>query len=169
LQCATIAQVNEGATEEQAAVGFLAEATAALVGVAARAVERVKDEVSPAEFRLLLAVATIGPAASATVAAHLGVARSSVTRLGDRLELSGHLRRRRGRPNRSVVRLELTDRGQELVGRVVARRREELAGIVGRLPEGAAGQVAAALAMVVDAAAAGGPAVEAGPIELRVR
>jgi DNA-binding MarR family transcriptional regulator len=152
--------------DEQAAVTALVAATRLLVGVATRAAERAGPEVSLAEFRLLLALTELGASPSARAAEWLGVAGSSVTRLGDRLEESGHLRRRRERPNRSVVRLELTKRGAELVERVMASRRGELAMIVGGLPPGTADQVAAAVRMVVDAAGAafGAPT---GPAELR--
>lgn len=148
----------------------LSAAIPVLVGVATRALERLEREMSLAQFRVLLALVELGSSPSATVADHLGIAGSSVTRIGDRLEASGHLRRCRERPNRSVVRLELTGTGRELVSRVMAWRDEELGAIVDRLPDGAAAHVASAVTAVVDAARAGHPeGAPAGPIELRVR
>ena len=99
--------------------------------------------------------AELGSTPSAVVAERLGSAPSSVTRLADRLEDSGHLVRHRERPNRSVVRLELTGAGRELVDRVIAARRRELTDVVDRLPAGSRKQVAAALEAVVAAAGRG--------------
>ena len=113
---------GRAAADRVAAVDALSTATPVLVGVALRAVERLEQEVSLSQFRVLLALVQLGPSPGARVAAHLAVAGSSVTRAGDRLEASGHLRRCRERPTRSIVRLELTENGRELVGRVVAWR-----------------------------------------------
>lgn len=163
-------QVRDAASsvedDEQATVTALMTATRVLVGVATRALERLDAEVTLVEFRLLLALAELGPSPSVKAAAWLGIAGSSVTRTSDRLQESGHLRRSRERPNRSVVRLELTQRGVDLVERVVAARREELGAIVGRLPPGTTNQVATALELLVEAAGDGfdEPAV---PAELR--
>lgn len=163
-EAAHAGRATEG--DEQAAVTALVAATRVLVGVATHAAEGAGHEVSLAEFRLLLALTELGTSPSARAAEWLGVAGSSVTRLADRLEESGHLVRRRERPNRSVVRLVLTERGVDLVQRVMASRREELARIVGGLPAGTAGQVATAVWMVVDAAGPrSGPPT--GPAELR--
>lgn len=146
------------------AVEALLAATPVLVGVAARAVEQLDPGVSLSGFRLLLALAELGTSPSVTVADHLGSTGSSVTRLADQLEESGHLVRRRERPNRSVVRLELTVAGRELVERVLTWRRAELASILARLPADAVRQIAAALESFVAAAGSGyGPT----PIELR--
>ena len=152
-------------SESSRAVAALMTATPVLVGVATRAVEQLGEEVSLAQFRLLRAVAEMGSSPSAVVAQRLGSAGSSVTRLADRLEDSGYLVRRRERPNRSVVRLELTAAGRELVDRVVAWRRDELTELVDRLPDGVAGQIATALDAVV---AAAGSVYDASPIELQV-
>lgn len=149
--------------ERASAADALATATPILVGVALRAVEELGEEVSLTQFRLLRALAELGSVPSSTVAQRLGSAGSSVTRLADRLEESGHLVRRRERPNRSVVRLELTDAGRELVDRMMAARRRELVEIVDRLPDGVAEQVATALEAVV---AAAGPDYGPAPIEL---
>lgn len=150
--------------ESSRAVEALVAATPVLVGVASRAMEALGEEVSLTQFRLLRALAELGSTPSAVVAERLGSAASSVTRLADRLEDSGHLVRHRKRPNRSVVRLELTGAGRELVDRMIAARRRELTAVVDRLPAGSAGQVAAALEAVV---AAAGVDHHAGPIELQ--
>lgn len=149
-----------------AVVESLLDATRVLVGVASRGLEQLADEVTIAQFRLLSVLREAGPSASVEVAARLGSAGSSVTRLADRLEESGHVLRRRERPNRSVVRLELTESGRELVDRVLRWRREELVRIVGQLPPGVAETIEHGMSLFVDVA---GHGYGAGPIELQVR
>jgi DNA-binding MarR family transcriptional regulator len=146
------------------AVEVLMKVTPVLVGVASRPMEQLGEEVSLTQFRLLRALAELGPTPSAIVAARLGSAASSVTRLADRLEESGHLERHRERPNRSVVRLELTARGHGLVQRIEDCRRRELTALVRGLPPGTAAQVAVALEALLGAA---GSDYDAAPIELQ--
>ncbi|NMO89515.1 MarR family winged helix-turn-helix transcriptional regulator [Actinomycetospora sp. TBRC 11914] len=147
------------------AVEALLAATPVLVGVASRALEALGAEVSLTQFRLLRVLAELGESPSAVVAERLGSAASSVTRLADRLEDSGHLVRRRERPNRSVVRLELTPAGHDLVTRVEEGRRRELTALVDRLAADVVPDVARALEALGDAA--GAEYGHAGPIELQ--
>ena len=136
--------------------------TPVLLGVAVHAVEARGRKVSLTQFRLLRALAELGPTPSTRLADHLGSAASSVTRLGDRLEGAGYVVRRREPPNRSVVRLELTAAGRTLVDQVESARRRELRRVVDRLPADTAAQLAGALHSVVSAA--GSPA---GPVALQ--
>jgi DNA-binding MarR family transcriptional regulator len=147
-------------------VEALFEATRVLVGVASRALEQLGEEVSVAQFRMLSVLQELGPSASVDVASRLGSAGSSVTRLADRLEESGHLTRHRERPNRSVVRLELTEAGRELVERVLRWRRAELGRIVERLPPPQVDEIERGVRRFLDVA---GHGYGAGPIELQVR
>ena len=94
-------------------------ATRDLVGVALRSVEQL--EISLPQFRLLLVLQERGKSASTECAQALGVVGSTVTRLADRLDASGHLTRGSDPNNRSIVTLALTDRGRKLV--VNTRRR----------------------------------------------
>jgi DNA-binding MarR family transcriptional regulator len=117
-------------------------ATSDLVGVALRSVEDL--EVSLPQFRLLRALDDLGEASATRCAEVLGVGGSSVTRLVDRLDASGHLVRRPDVDNRSAVVLALTDQGRRLVKRVKARRRRELGNALDRLgPEERAQCIAA--------------------------
>lgn len=106
-------------------------ATRDLVGLALRSVEQV--EVSLPQFRLLMALQDMGRSTSTECAKALGVAGSSVTRLADRLDASGHLARSGDPSNRSVVMLELTASGRKLVKQVAARRRRELSRALDRI------------------------------------
>ncbi|CCH78438.1 Regulatory protein, MarR [Nostocoides japonicum T1-X7] len=106
-------------------------ATRDIVGLALRSVESL--EVSLPQFRLLLVLHERGRASSTECAQALGVVGSSVTRLADRLDASGHLVRGRDPRNRSVVTLELTASGRRVVRKVTARRRRELGRMLDRL------------------------------------
>jgi DNA-binding MarR family transcriptional regulator len=108
-------------------------ATRDLVGVALRSLELLDGEVSLPQFRLLLVLHETGRCTSTQVAQALGLVGSSVTRLGDRLHASGHLIRGAEPSNRSVVTLELTDKGRKLVKQVITRRRRELSRVLDRL------------------------------------
>src|SRR5699024_1827932 len=76
-------------------------ATSDLVGVALRSVEDL--EVSLPQFRLLRVLDELGAASATRCAQVLGVGGSSITRLVDRLDASGHLVRRPDAGNRSAV------------------------------------------------------------------
>jgi DNA-binding MarR family transcriptional regulator len=155
-----------GPGADDGVVEALLDATRVLVGVASRGLEQLGDEVTVAQFRLLSVLREAGPSASVEVATRLGAAGSSVTRLADRLEESGHLERHRQRPNRSVVRLELTEAGGELVDRVLGWRRAELARILGQLPPGTADTIEEGMRRFTEVAGRG---YGAGPVELQVR
>lgn len=118
-------------------------ATSDLVGVALRSVEDL--EVSLPQFRLLRVLDDLGEASATKCAQVLGVGGSSVTRLVDRLDASGHLVRRPDAANRSAVVLALTDAGRRLVKKVETRRRRELKKALDRLSPDERAQCIAAL------------------------
>lgn len=99
-------------------------ATRDLVGLALQSVADL--ETSLPQFRLLNVLYEQGPTGSSQVAHALGVVGSTVTRLADRLDASGHLVRGAAPDNRSVVTLTLTSRGRELVEQVLNQRRRDL-------------------------------------------
>ena len=106
-------------------------ATRDLVGVALRSVDQL--EISLPQFRLLLVLQERGKSTSTECAQALGVVGSTVTRLADRLDASGHVVRGSDPTNRSVVTLSLTDRGRKLVRQITTRRRRELSRVLDRL------------------------------------
>jgi DNA-binding MarR family transcriptional regulator len=108
--------------------------TRALVGVTMQSLTVLGGQVSLPQFRLLLLSAGLGRVPSSRLAAELGMTASSVTRLADRLEASGLLTRGADPRNRSVVTLEVTQAGLDLVARVVERRHELLAAVLDRMP-----------------------------------
>lgn len=134
-----------------------------LIGVAARSVLDVEDEVTSVQLRVLVLVATTGSRTPGDIAAALGVHPSNATRTCDRLVRAG-LAERTGHPHdRRSVRLVLTPAGSALVERVITRRRSALAEVLAAMPERS--RAAAASAFAAFAAAAQSTATGADPAD----
>jgi len=133
--------------------------TRAVVGLTMQSMEVIGGDVSLPQFRLLLVLSGLGRVPSSRLAAEMGTGASSVTRLADKLESAGLLTRGTDPRSRSVVTVEATPAGVELVARVVARRQELLAAVLGRMTpseRAEAGRVARRFAgLAADAVAAG--------------
>jgi DNA-binding MarR family transcriptional regulator len=147
-------------------VEVLQAATRVLAGIALRSVDVLDGTVSLPQFRVLAVLADLGPARSTQVARALGLDASTVTRLADRLVAAGHVERGSEPGNRSVVTLELTPSGQDLVTRVTRWRRGELTRILGQLPPGDRDTLTAALRRLVEAAGEGYGPLAHGPVPL---
>ena len=102
--------------------------------VTARSLAAVDHDVTLAQYRSLVVLASRGPQTPGALASALGVHASTVTRMCDRL-VAKRLIRRGGSPtSRREVELRLTAKGRRLVDSVTRRRRAEIAAIVGRVP-----------------------------------
>jgi len=115
-------------------VDGILSASRALVAVAARSLATVAEDVTLAQYRALVELASRGPLRSADLALALTVDRSTATRMCDRLVRKGLVTRRRVDQDRRAVRISLTPAGQELVAEVSRRRRAEIRRIVRRMP-----------------------------------
>lgn len=102
-------------------------ASRAMVALAGRTLAEVDPEVTLPQSRALIVVASRGPQRITDIAADLGVAPSTATRMCDRLVRRGLVRRHRTASNRREVRLSLTPAGRSLVLELARRRRAELA------------------------------------------
>jgi len=147
-------------------VEVLQAATRVLAGVALRSLDVLDGAVSLPQFRVLAVLADLGRSRSVQVADALGLDASTVTRLADRLVAAGHVLRGSDPANRTVVTLELTDSGRNLVAQVVSWRRRELTRILGRLTPGARSELTASLRRLIEAAGEGYGAVRQGPVPL---
>jgi DNA-binding MarR family transcriptional regulator len=110
-------------------------ASRALVAVAARSLANVAEDVTLAQYRVLIELAARGPQRVADLATALGVDRSTATRMCDRLVRKRLVSRRRINEDRRGVRVSLTTAGGDLVREVSRRRRAEIATIVQRIPK----------------------------------
>jgi DNA-binding MarR family transcriptional regulator len=127
-------------------------ASRALVAVAARSLANVAEDVTLAQYRFLVVLASRGPQRLADLATTLGVDRSTATRMCDRLVRKHLVSRRRGQEDRRAVRVSLTGTGAELVAEVSRRRRVEIAAILDRMPAAHRNPVVRALRAFADAA-----------------
>jgi DNA-binding MarR family transcriptional regulator len=142
--------VPAGPTDEL--IQALLTASRALFAVAARSLGDLAEDVTLAQYRLLVELAARGPQRPADIASVLAVERSTVTRMCDRLVRKRLVLRRRTSADRRTVRMSLTPAGRELVEQVTARRRSEIAEIVRRLPAGDRQPMVDALRVFSDAA-----------------
>jgi DNA-binding MarR family transcriptional regulator len=128
------ARSRHSALDTDEVVDAVLGASRALVAVAARSLATVAEDVTLAQYRVLVVLASRGPQRLADLATALAVDRSTATRMCDRLVRKGLVGRRRGADDRRVVRISLTKAGAELVSEVSGRRRAEIRRIVRRMP-----------------------------------
>lgn len=124
----------ERATEIAAAVESSVEA---LVAVLERARLAQQPTVPPAQLRVLTIVAGNRHTNMSRLAEALDVVPSSASRLCDRLEATGLLRRVADPRDRREVRLLLTSASRRLLADLRERRQAALAEVLGRMPAGA--------------------------------
>ncbi|MEP7112399.1 MAG: MarR family transcriptional regulator [Ilumatobacteraceae bacterium] len=110
----------------EVATEALVIASRALVGVAARSLAGV-DAITLPQFRALVVLTRTVPVTVGDLAVTLDIHRSTATRLCDRLERKGLVRRRPGvSADRRETPVGLTPKGRRLVERVTERRRRDL-------------------------------------------
>jgi DNA-binding MarR family transcriptional regulator len=115
-------------------IDALLGASRVLVAVAARSLAGLVEDVTLAQYRVLIELAARGPQRVADLATVLEVERSTATRMCDRLVRKHLVHRRRTSTDRRGVRVGLTPAGRELVEAVSTRRRREITRIVRRMP-----------------------------------
>ena len=101
-------------------------ASRALVGVVARSLAEVLEQVTLPQFRVLVVLCGEGPLRSGVLAERLGVHQSTFTRTADRLVAQGWIRREPNAESRREVLVDLTDAGKALVVEVMQARRAEI-------------------------------------------
>jgi DNA-binding MarR family transcriptional regulator len=108
-------------------------ASRALLGVVARSLAEVLDEITLPQFRVLVVLCAEGPLRSGVLSERLGIHQSTLTRLADRLVAQGWVRREPNAESRREVMIDLTDAGRELVTKVLEARRADLAAILSQV------------------------------------
>ncbi|HEY1624700.1 MAG TPA: MarR family transcriptional regulator [Streptosporangiaceae bacterium] len=157
---------NHKAEDTADAVPALELMTRALVGLTLQSLTVLDGAVSLPQFRLLLVLSSLGRVPSSQLASSLTMTASSVTRLADRLEAAGLLARGTDPRSRSIVTVEVTQAGLDLVTQVVDRRHALLAAVLDRMEPAerkAAGRIANRFAVLAGEAAELGLA---GPLPL---
>jgi DNA-binding MarR family transcriptional regulator len=146
---------NDAPELDPGAAGVLQAATRMLAGVALRSMDALDGEVTLPQFRLLAVLADLGPVPSGQAARALGLDRSTITRLADRLVAAGHVTRGSDPGHRGVVLLDLTTSGRDLVITADTWRWQELARIMARLSPADRTAVTSALGLLIEAAGDG--------------
>ncbi len=143
------------------------EASRLLVAVSLRSLAAAEQRVTLPQFRLLFLLDGHGETNLVTLADSLAVNSSTALRMAGRLASRGLVSRRVNPESRREVLLRLTETGHRIVGEVTARRRDEIAAIIARMP--ARSRAGLVSAMRSFAAAGGEPADEAerDPVPLR--
>jgi DNA-binding MarR family transcriptional regulator len=137
---------------DPAAVDAVLTASRSLIAVATRSLGAAAEEVTIAQYRALVVLASRGPQRMVDLAAALDVAPSTAGRMCDRLVRRGLIRRHRARADRRAVLVSVTASGRLVVDQATARRRALIGEILGRLPASRQHAVAGALAAFADAA-----------------
>jgi DNA-binding MarR family transcriptional regulator len=148
----TMRDVSPAAAQDERLVDAVLGASRALVAVAARSLGDLAEDVTLAQYRVLVELAARGPQRVAELAGVLGVERSTATRMCDRLVRKRLIHRRRESRDRRAVQVALTAGGRTLVSRVTERRREEISRILERLAPRDRAAVRRALRAFADAA-----------------
>lgn len=112
----------------------LLTASRVLVGVSARTVAEVEDKVTLTQFRTMVVLDSHADINLNTLADLLEVTASTAMRMIDRLLVADLVTRRDNPENRREVLLGLSPAGQDIVRKVTARRRTEIARIVKSMP-----------------------------------
>lgn len=112
----------------------LLTASRLLVAISARSIGQVDENITIPQFRTLVILSNRGPINLATLAGLLEVQPSATGRMVDRLVSAGLIDRLPHPTSRRELLAALTKRGREVVRRVTAHRRAEIARIVEQMP-----------------------------------
>jgi DNA-binding MarR family transcriptional regulator len=133
--CNTSSMQAKRATSSQPLVEAVLSASRVLVGIAARSLTGVEDEVTLAQYRTLVVLRARGPQSLLQLADELQVVPSTATRMCDRLVRKELIGRGEVEGNRREVELAVTKKGTAIVNVVTRRRRAEISRIVARMSE----------------------------------
>jgi DNA-binding MarR family transcriptional regulator len=128
-------------------------ASRVLVGVAARSIATIPDDITLPQLRALMILATRGPLHLTALAADIGVHPSNATRACDRLVAADLIDRRDNPIDRRHLLLELTPTGRDLIDGILVRRRIAIEQILRQMPTTQGRQLGQAM---TNFAAAGG-------------
>jgi DNA-binding MarR family transcriptional regulator len=133
-------------------VTVMLTASRALVAVSVKSLAEAEDAVTLTQFRTLVVLESNDRINLNGLAETLGVNSSTAMRMIDRLLAADLVTRRDNPANRREVVLGLTPQGQNLVRKVTARRRAEIARIVKAMPHDQRDAMVSALRAFTEAA-----------------
>lgn len=108
------------------------------------------EELSQAQFELLVELMRQGPLAVGALADSMGLSAASVSQMVDRLTDQGHVTRSRSESDRRVVELELSDQGRAALDPIIERWRAAWTAALEDLPESDLEAAARVLGRITD-------------------
>jgi DNA-binding MarR family transcriptional regulator len=124
----------------------------AMIAVAVRSLSAVAEDITIAQYRTLVVLASRGPQKLADLAEQLAVSPSTAGRMCDRLVRRELVARQRADDDRRVVRISLTPAGRRIVDEATKQRRVYLAVVLAELVPERRREVAAAFRAFAGAA-----------------
>ncbi|MGH3796653.1 MAG: MarR family winged helix-turn-helix transcriptional regulator [Pseudonocardiaceae bacterium] len=115
------------------AVDEVLTATRALIAVSTRSLGALAEDVSAAQYRTLVVLASRGPQRMVDLAHQLQVNPSSLGRMCDRLVRKGLAGRHRARTDRRIVMVSLSGEGRRVVDEVTGSRRAMISELLAEL------------------------------------
>lgn len=144
--------VSDGSSVPDEVVQATFDASRALLAIIARSLESALEEVTLAQFRVLVVLTHDGPLRMGALAERVGVSPSTLTRTVERM-IAGQWAARESSPtSRREVVVTASDKGAALVEDVMQRRKDELRVILADLPPSRREQVQRSLGAFASAA-----------------
>lgn len=128
-------QVSGEAVEDEV-VDSVVTASRAMIAVAVRSLSGLAEDITIAQYRTLVVLASRGPQKLADLAGLLGVTPSTAGRMCERLVRRRLVTRHRAQADRRVVRISLTPAGRRIVDEATRQRRVFIADVLARVPAG---------------------------------
>lgn len=150
---ADASEILEGQAE---VVDAVLAASRVFVAVASNALAGLSPEVTLPQFRALVLLDARGAMTIAELAAELGVAPSTASRMCDRLVTKKLVRRTMDRVDRRRMRLTLHAAGRQLIATSTRRRRQQIARLIETIPQRERARLTRALGVLIDAAECSG-------------
>lgn len=142
---------DDSITNEQ--LETLVAASRVWVGLAVLSISELDPRMTLTQFRALVLLRDAGTLKANQLARKLGTSASSVTRLGDLLEVEGLIRRVPNPDSRREVLIQVTRKGEQLVRRVMDRRRLDLRQILNTIQAADRPSVVSAMQLFAERAA----------------
>ncbi len=109
-----------------AAITATLTSSRALLGIVAHSMASALEDMTLQQYRVLVVLEGSGPARMGALAESTGVHASTFSRMADRLEAGGWIRRDPSPDSRREVLVDLTEAGRTLVSDVTRRRRRAI-------------------------------------------
>jgi DNA-binding MarR family transcriptional regulator len=151
-----------GADDVDAVTSAILTVSRLLVAISARSLAAVTDEITVAQFRVLVVVSAEPGRRLADLADRLGVNPSTAMRMADRLTAAGLISKTVNPANRREIIIDVTPEGRRVVAHVTRHRRADIAAIVARMPSHQRTGMVSALQAFTDAG--GEPPAEVFPL-----